>query len=256
MLGLTPLRAAKLFGALVAGLLVWLWVSDRDCIVVANAAPLRAGPPPAVIRGELCAGSGPCEPALLLAGAFRMGAAEKILFDLADLKQYPDGRTANWLCLLSAGGNVGVAEEVARGLRFLGLRSCVVPITEASILQLPGVPRPASDTECASACVILFLAAKDRLLHPQAAIGVHQGKIAGGASCTFYNVRGIFDDLAAALRRISNGSPIGLEARVFWYGTLTPHEAIYRIQGDPPISSILGEQQAATWRPLEVATKP
>lgn len=254
MLGLTPLRAAKVLGVLAAGFLVWLWASDRECIVAATAAPLRPGPPPVVIRGELCSGPGSCEPALLLAGAFRMGATEQILFDLADLKQYPDGRTATWLCLLSPGGNVGVAEDVARGLRFQGLRTCVIPISEASILQLPGVPRPARDTECASACVILFLSGTDRLLHPQAAIGVHQGRIAGGASCTFYNVRGIFDDLGSAMQRIAKGSPVGLEARVFWYGTLTPHEAIYRIPGEAPGGDHAGQPSTKVlWRALAPA---
>jgi hypothetical protein len=226
---LTPSRTLKLLAASAVAFLIWLTASDKDCVTAANSQPLEAGLAPAVLRGELCNAEGSCEPALLMAGAIEYGMTERILFDFADLMKYPDGRTAGWVCLLSAGGNVGVANEVARGFRYLGLNTCVVPISEPSILRLKGIPSKRSATECASACVILFLGGRERLLHKQASIAVHQDRINGGASCKAYYFRAGVEDLVAAVQRVLRGSPIALESKVFWYGAVTPSHQLHRI---------------------------
>lgn len=95
-------------------------------------------------------------PALLLQGRVVPGDADR-------LRQALTGASFSALLLNSPGGSLLEAREMARAIRELR-----IPVV---------VPERA---ECASACFMLFAAARDKVAVPDARIGVHSASISGG----------------------------------------------------------------------------
>ncbi len=133
----------------------WL-TAATVCLAACMAHLLLIAAPASAMTVQRVPVVGKEAPALLLQGRVVPGDASR-------LRQALAGETFSALLLNSPGGSLLEARDMARAIRALR-----VPVV---------VPERA---ECASACFMLFAAAREKVAVPGARIGVHSASVAGG----------------------------------------------------------------------------